>query len=123
LTASTAQDPSHPFAGGLRIAHHPAGERVLVRVEGELEMANVAAARRALDEALDCGPAPLVIDLRGLDFVDSTGLHVLVQLHQRCTATGRTLHLLVSDGPVRRTLEVSGVLGVFGDDAQTAVAA
>jgi anti-anti-sigma factor len=52
---------------------------------------------------------PLVIDLRSSSFMDSTGIRALVDLHAVASAHGVRVGLLADRGPVRRTLEVTGV--------------
>jgi len=85
----------------------------VIALEGELEMANVAAIETELSqvEAGDC--RQIVLDLRGLSFLDSTGIHLLMQAHARGEATGRSVALLVDEGPVRRVLDVCGALSIL----------
>ena len=57
--------------------------------------------------ALDADPSRVVVDLSGVEFVDSTALGSLVAVRQRL-GDGRLV--LAAPGPdVRRTLEVSGL--------------
>ncbi|CAM4061329.1 STAS domain-containing protein [Nocardiopsis gilva] len=60
----------------------------LVRVTGELDLSNITSLERRLAEAEQSPGSTLVIDLTGLDFIDSTGLHSLARLHQRRRRTG-----------------------------------
>ena len=53
--------------------------------------------------------ARLVLDLRGLSFIDSTGLHLLVALHQRSQRDGFQLTLLAPAPPVDRAIQLSGL--------------
>ena len=50
----------------------------VVRLSGELDMATAPAAREALHSAQHTKAAQVVVDLRGLTFLDSTGLGVLI---------------------------------------------
>ena len=122
MTASTTQADLVP-AYGLEIASARAGDDVVVRLDGELELATAAGARDALRRALAGDCDRIVLDLRRVGFLDSTGIHMLVQLHERCTVGGRRLDLLIDRGPVRRTLELCGVLAIFEGAGQEAVAA
>ena len=71
---------------------------MIVQPHGELDIATVETLRTTLDSAiaetqrvaLDGmeSPARLVLDLRGLSFCDSTGLHLLVALNQRAKRDG-----------------------------------
>jgi anti-sigma B factor antagonist len=61
-----------------------------------------------LTQAFD-GPGDLVLDLSGVEFVDSSGLRVLIELHQNRSQAGGSLVLRTPSPAVRRLLEVSGV--------------
>jgi anti-sigma B factor antagonist len=50
------------------------GVTVLV-VEGEVDMVTAPALRRAIEDA---GPGPLVVDFSACEFIDSTGLHIVL---------------------------------------------
>jgi anti-sigma B factor antagonist len=54
-------------------------------------------------------PGDLVLDLSGVEFVDSSGLRVLIELHQNRSRAGDTLVLRTPSPAVRRLLEISGV--------------
>ena len=82
----------------------------LVTVRGEVDLASAERLQEELDAHTE---ADLVIDLRSVDFIDSTGLRVLVMTRGRLDEERRTLHLVVSDGPVRRLLQMSGVESGF----------
>ena len=51
----------------------------------------------------------LVIDLSGVEFVDSSGLRVLIDAHQRLQEAGGSLTIDSPSPAVRRLLEISGV--------------
>ena len=51
----------------------------------------------------------LIIDLRNLDFMDSTGLSVLVRAHQRTEEQGRQLAMVKGPQQVQRLLSLTGV--------------
>ena len=51
----------------------------------------------------------LVLDLRGLSFIDSTGLHLLIALHQRAQHDGFQLTLVAPAGPADRAIRLSGL--------------
>jgi sulfate permease, SulP family len=58
----------------------------------------------------------IVIDLEGVNFVDSQGAAKLTELHQLAEADGVTLRLARVKPPVRTVLEASGVVALFGND-------
>ena len=91
----------------------------IVQPHGELDLATVDTLRSALDAAIaetlsaaldrmENG-ARLVLDLRGLSFIDSTALHLLVALDQRAQRDGFQLTLLAPVAPIDRAIQVSGL--------------
>lgn len=83
------------------------GERVVVTVSGEVDMATAPRLRAALERA--SGAAEVRVDMRAVTFMDSTGLSALVSAHQ---ALAR-LVIVCPPGPGRRALEVSGLMGLL----------
>jgi anti-sigma B factor antagonist len=81
-------------------------DTVHVRPVGELDLGTVEQFRQALSEA-ESERTDLVIDLRGLTFIDSSGLHELIQARQRCEQQGRRLALVRGSAPVQRILTVA----------------
>jgi anti-sigma B factor antagonist len=79
----------------------------VVLPRGELDVATADTLRAAL-ERVD-GAAHLVLDLRGLSFIDSTGLHMLAALHERAQREGFRLTLVAPPAPVDRAIRVSGL--------------
>lgn len=79
-----------------------------VAVTGEID----AYTAPALAAALAAADHPeLVVDLSGVEFVDSSGLRVLLEAHQTRQADGRTLVLAQPSPAVQRVLDVAGVDG------------
>ena len=66
-------------------------------LEGELDFGVEEQARAALERARDA--RVLVIDLRELTFMDSSGVHLLLDARDQCRASGRML--IVVPGPQR----------------------
>ena len=79
-------------------------------VRGEIDLANAARLRELLDEAIDGGASRVVVDCRELEFLDSSGIGVLVAARKRLGSDGE----LVLDSPpahVRKVLDITGVAG------------
>ena len=82
--------------------------RVVVHLAGELDLYNAHQVREALLACCEEQPERFVVDLAGVDFIDSTGLGVLVEARSRMT--DRQAFALAAPGPeTRRALEVSGL--------------
>ena len=71
---------------------------------GELDVATAERLRAALDGIEDA--ARLVLDLRGLSFIDSTGLHLVVALHKRAQRDGFELAVIAPAAPVDRAFRI-----------------
>lgn len=82
--------------------------RIVVR--GELDLGTVARLEDAVTAAESrTESAPIVLDLSGLRFMDSTGLQLLLDIDVRAEAAGREMTVLAGDGAVRRVLELADV--------------
>jgi anti-sigma B factor antagonist len=90
------------------------GSSVRLRVSGELDLHRESELRSALEATLDEGALDeLVLDVRGLQFLDSSGLRSLLVCRDRTQALGARFRLAVSPGPVTRLLVVAGVQSWF----------
>jgi anti-anti-sigma factor len=91
------------------------GDARVVALAGELDLSTVAQLERAVRWAAAGDCRQVVLDLRELEFVDSSGLRAIFELHRR--ARGR---LVVVSGPARvqRAFELCGLIGqlVFVED-------
>jgi anti-sigma B factor antagonist len=92
-------------------AWDPSGQ--LIAVSGELDLNNVSGLRRRLEVAFAEGPPRVVVDLGGVTHMDSTGLAELISAHQRAMDLDGRLVLVVPSAPIRRTLEIRGVVNLF----------
>jgi len=104
-----------PFAVEVQRRDHV----TIVQPRGELDLATVDTLRSTLDTAIvetlhaalngiETG-ARLVLDLRGLSFIDSNGLHLLVALDERAQRDGFQLSLLAPAAPIGRAIQVCGL--------------
>ena len=84
----------------------------VVAFTGDLDIASEADATTALADALD-GTDVLVADLRELDFLDSTGVRVLIAADLRARERGVRFAVARADGMVRRLLEVTHIAQRF----------
>jgi anti-sigma B factor antagonist len=85
------------------------GQATIIAVSGELDLASSPALQEELDRVSASGTEMLIIDLRELDFMDSTGLSVLVRAHQRAEEQGRRLAMVKGPQQVQRLLSLTGV--------------
>jgi anti-anti-sigma factor len=85
------------------------GSSVAVALFGELDLGTVDVLRAELDRLTADGRAlELIIDLRELEFLDSTGLHLLLRLNSECRERGGSLGLIRGCPAVQKLFEVTG---------------
>jgi anti-sigma B factor antagonist len=84
------------------------GEAVL-RLAGEFDLAGTQRVEEAAEGLIAAGPERLLLDLSGLRFIDSSGLRVIVVLHQRASQEGWALELVRPGPPVMRVFQISGL--------------
>ena len=87
--------------------HH--GRRSVLLLQGELDLCTRERLRRAISSALKHLPHILEVDLSGLDFIDCSGLSVLVWAHKRLAEQDRQLLITGSKPIVRRVICLAGV--------------
>jgi circadian clock protein KaiB len=94
------------FAAELRRS----GEMAEVLLRGELDDASAAQARASVDTALAERSRTLVLDLGGLEFMDSAGIWLVIETHRRCVEADIDLRLAGERKPaVTHALELAGV--------------
>ncbi len=89
-----------------RVEVRTEGRTAVVSVSGELDLASGPELELALD---GISGSPVVIDLRRLEFMDSTGLSIIVKAHQRLEGEGRELGLVRGPAQVQRLFDLTGV--------------
>jgi anti-sigma B factor antagonist len=96
-------------AGNLLIGVSSVGERVVLRLDGELDLASVPTLEDAVENATLEDTAALVLDLRGLEFIDSTGLRAILLQDKRSTERGQTFTLVRGPEQVQRLMNMTHV--------------
>ena len=89
-------------------------DRVVVTPSGELDMASAPELEQAIMPRLQ-GGAWIVLDLRSLDFIDSSGLRVVVGAHRSAEEHGGRFTCVrgASGSTVHRIVEIAGIDGVI----------
>jgi anti-anti-sigma factor len=93
----------------LRIEVSREAERVVLSLDGELDMASAPLLQSAFEEANLASPDVVVLDLRRLRFVDSTGLRIILAARNRCHERGQQLAVTRGSEQVERLLSVTGM--------------
>lgn len=86
------------------------GTIVIAAIEGEIDVSNRAATSAQLLDALANTATGLLLDLSELEFMDSSGVHMLYELADRLgTRQQRFAVVLPPKRPPRRAIELSGI--------------
>jgi anti-sigma B factor antagonist len=84
-----------------------------VAVSGEVDLSVVPELELALETAIIESEGTFVLDLCELEFIDSTGLHVLMRVRGLLGREDRALAVICPHGAVRRVFELSGFSELF----------
>ena len=86
---------------------HDAADGVVLALSGELDYAATAALEAELERLEQQAPQRLVVDLREITFIDSSGLRLLLAADARARSAGRRLELVRGPDVVQRVFEIS----------------
>jgi anti-sigma B factor antagonist len=86
----------------------------VIAVSGELDVLTAPKVATQLDEVVRTRAGDVVVDLRETEFIDSSGLFVLLNARRRLTRLSRRLTVLCPPGAVRRVLELSRLIETLG---------
>ena len=78
-----------------------------VRLEGTCDLATAPDLRNALQPLLPPGVQEVIVDVSELEFIDSTGLGVILGAMRRLREGGGALRIAGATGSVRRVLEIT----------------
>jgi anti-sigma B factor antagonist len=84
-------------------------DRLTFGLHGEFDLSCGETFQQAIAGAIDDRVTELVVDLRGLSFIDSTGLNALLHLRARAERDGFDFVVLCSGGHVMRVLKLVGL--------------
>jgi len=87
----------------------PERDHVAVAPRGELDMATVGALELELESVRDAGFEAIVLDLGGLSFMDSSGLHLVMRWTADASKDGFRFELEPGPASVQRIFELAAV--------------
>jgi anti-anti-sigma factor len=93
----------------LRIDVRHEADRVIVLLDGELDMATAELLQQAVAGVDGEGETLIVLDLQQLRFIDSTGLRSVLSVLERCRKRGQGFAITPGSQQVQRLLSVTGV--------------
>ncbi|MDP8968212.1 MAG: STAS domain-containing protein [Actinomycetota bacterium] len=113
MRVATAEPSSPPLAATqvldlrtLTVRSRRGGDVHVLALSGELDLSGAPVVE---EELRSVAADAIIIDLRGLTFIDSTGLRLLVETSRRTEACGQHLLLLPPVDRVFRVFEISGL--------------
>jgi anti-sigma B factor antagonist len=99
--------------GDLQVNLEFHGDEVVVVAVGEIDAYTTRALREKLIEATLPFPDRILVDLRGVTFLDSTGIGVLVSALKRVSVRQQKLELVCDAEHILKVLDVMGLRQVF----------
>lgn len=104
---------STPTPGGLSISSAVEDGVASIVLHGELDLASAPELEHSICSIEEHAPSRLVIDLRDLQFLDSTGLRLLLQADARWRKRGAQIVLRPGEDAVQRVFDVTGARDVL----------
>jgi anti-sigma B factor antagonist len=92
----------------MRVVVRREEDRVVLSVHGELDLASAPLLQSEI-ESVETEQGALVLDLEDLDFVDSTGLRVILAAHERSQERGHEFAVTRGSRQIQRLLDITRV--------------
>ena len=97
----------------LSLSTRTEGDRTIVEVGGEIDVYTAPKLREALVELVNAGRYQIIVDVERVDFLDSTGLGVLVGGLKRVRAHEGSLRLVCTQERILKIFRITGLTKVF----------
>lgn len=97
----------------LSLTTRPEGEHTVVAVGGEIDVYTAPKLREQLIDLVSAGQYHLIVDMEGVEFLDSTGLGVLVGGLKRVRAHEGSLRLVCTQERILKIFRITGLTKVF----------
>ncbi len=94
----------------LALGRRATADAAVIELSGELDLLTIAQLASSLDDEIRRGDRDVAVDLSSVQFIDSSGLHVLLGAQRRLGRQGRALGIICPPGPVLRVFELSRLL-------------
>lgn len=99
--------------GHLAIDRQENERSVTLSLHGELDLNSAPLLEQELQDAESTAPRRIVLDLAALDFLDSTGLRLLIGAHHRAQTNGHALAITHVPRHARRLFRLTGIDAVL----------
>jgi anti-sigma B factor antagonist len=98
-----------PIRGGAPIFEcgaREAPEAIILCPSGEMDLCTISMFRDALTESVAKG-RPIIVDMSGVDYIDSSGIHALVEHAKSCKQHGDLLVIVAPRGTVQKVIQIT----------------
>ena len=95
--------------GPLEIRSERRGTDHVIALAGELDLSDASRVAEEIIRVEATDARTIVVDLSALEFIDSTGVRIIVEADARSRGNGHRLRLLRGPRPVRRVFEIAGL--------------
>jgi anti-sigma B factor antagonist len=95
------------------LEHDPIGPGHLIAIAGELDLAATPELSTVMLMAARSSASLVVLDLAGVDFIDSSALGTLLRVGGEIESAGKRLRVVCDEGPVRQLLEMTNLTNRF----------
>jgi len=106
----------------VNIDYQAVAGKLVVRLEGELDLHTAERFRQVVERALaETGARDLVLNLGRVTFIDSSGLGVILGRYKRLRESGGNMSLVRASSRIKPILEISGILRIiplYGSEQQ-----
>jgi anti-sigma B factor antagonist len=110
----TIERPVKVEEPGFGAAFRDDGGKTVIELTGEIDIAAAPSLREFLLLAMGSGKPRVHVDLSQVGFLDSSGIGQLVQCCKKARSRGGSFSVACGASPVRRILEIEGLLEFFG---------
>ncbi|HEX2054044.1 MAG TPA: STAS domain-containing protein [Actinomycetota bacterium] len=93
----------------LKIEHRTVGDWTVLKLNGEVDVYTCSMLREAVNQAVADGRYLIAVDVQAVDFMDSSGLGVIVGAHKRLRGHDGSLILVSPNKQMRRILSLTGL--------------
>ncbi len=98
----------------MEIEHYKKSTELHIALRGELDVKSCPYARTLIDGLIDGGGIKsLYVDMSGLDFMDSTGVGVLIGRYKKLKPLGIPIYIQSPSAAVDRVLRLSGMYSIM----------
>jgi anti-sigma B factor antagonist len=102
----------------LSLSSHRDGDSVTVAVHGDIDLATAGQLEQEMSAHAGGDARALVVDLSGVEFIDSAGINALLKGRREADEQGHTFRVAGAQGIVREVLDLTGVLAHLSDPVQ-----